>query len=338
MAGEVSVSFAKTTDTITLAGRVLYSNPDHLYPINVEGGVVEILVDWNLELTNNCAMLNASEYSALLAQWCALDEPEVSAEFPMSGAFNVSVNQTVVSDQETLLSVNLTWCVNYTCPPPPPEPSSSSTAGSASASTIPSSNAISSSSEGPTNWGLCSFTQGYWKNIAMHPWPAGYNPSDKWFNSTIVFPALKGSLNPWMSWIDILRLAPGQQLPGQRKPNSCGRYCQLAHQYIAAKLNVALFGAEHQPDAVLSALRDAEMYFGSLGVWSGQESDLPAAMGNLATFLASYNQGELPNVPHCDGMTSEEFYQGLAVQAQEEARNGAGAQSSALVLMLLALL
>eukprot|EP00727_Mastigamoeba_balamuthi_P010024 m51a1_g5644 hypothetical protein (282) ;mRNA; r:856095-857339 len=277
MTGEVSVSFAKTTDTITLAGRV-------------EGGVVEILVDWNLELTNNCAMLNASEYSALLAQWCALDEPEVSAEFPMSGAFNVSVNQTVVvtcsdtlqyfqeplvlqvSDQEMLLSVNLTC-----------------------------------SSEGPTNWGLCSYTQGYWKNIAMHPWPAGYNSSDKWFNSTIVFPALKGSLNPWMSWIDILRLPPGKQLPGQRKPNSCGRYCQLAHQYIAAKLNVALFGVDHQPDAVLSALRDAESYFASLGVWSGHESDLPAAMGNLATFLASYNQGEIPNVPHCDGMTSEDY-------------------------------
>jgi hypothetical protein len=108
----------------------------------------------------------------------------------------------------------------------------------------------------------CTLTQGYWKN---HSEEWADLADDPFFGSG-------------MTWLGILQTPP-------KKGNA---YIQLAHQYIAAYLNIQA-GASTTP-AVDAAIADAEAYFGG---------DLTVNISGLATTLDEYNNG-LIGPGHCD--------------------------------------
>ena len=110
----------------------------------------------------------------------------------------------------------------------------------------------------------CTLTQGYWKN---HPnWPAPYSPNALFFNSG-------------KSWMTILGTPP----------KGGNAYIILAHQYIAATLNIA--SGASMPDDVKAAYDAATTYF-----QTGVGSD-PIGW---ATILDNYNNGLAAGGPaHC---------------------------------------
>lgn len=109
----------------------------------------------------------------------------------------------------------------------------------------------------------CTLTQGFWKN---HPadWPI--DPNTAFFSSG-------------QSWMEVLNTSP--------KGNP---YYILAHQYIAAYLNVA--SGAGAPTAVQDAMSDAEDYF------NGITSPNRATLIGWAELLDSYNNG-LTGPGHC---------------------------------------
>lgn len=118
----------------------------------------------------------------------------------------------------------------------------------------------------------CTYTQGYWKNHSAAG-PAPYD--DGW-------KALAGGLehntifySSGKTWLALFRT-----------PVRGSAYVSLAHQYMAAKLNV-LNGAA-APTNVLAALATAESYFGGSSV----------SITGLASLLDEYNNGRL-GTPHC---------------------------------------
>lgn len=111
----------------------------------------------------------------------------------------------------------------------------------------------------------CTLTQGYWKNHTS-AWPAGYDPNAPFFNSG-------------KSWIQVLNTPP-----------KGSAYLILAHQYIAATLNIAS-GASMPPD-VQTAYDDATNYF-----QNGVGGDLTG----WANILDNYNNGLAAGGPaHCN--------------------------------------
>jgi hypothetical protein len=113
--------------------------------------------------------------------------------------------------------------------------------------------------------GQCTYTQGYWKNHGK-AWPASYSPDADFYSSG-------------KSWMEVLLTPPA-------KGNA---YYILAHQYIAAKLNVA--NGAVPPTAVAQAIADAEAWF------TGRPTN-PAPTGSdrttalyLAGILAAFNEG-----------------------------------------------
>lgn len=111
----------------------------------------------------------------------------------------------------------------------------------------------------------CTLTLGYWKNHTSN-WPSPYSPNDAFFNSG-------------KSWIQILNTPP-----------KGSAYLILAHQYIAAALNVAA-GAS-MPADVQTAFDNATNYF-----QNGGSGDLTG----WATILDNYNNGLAAGGPaHCD--------------------------------------
>jgi hypothetical protein len=119
----------------------------------------------------------------------------------------------------------------------------------------------------------CTYTQGYWKTHSLAG-PAPYD--DGWKNlggglehNTIFF-------NSGKTWLELWNTPPRGSA-----------YIQLAHQYMAAKLNV-LNGAS-APSSVTSAIAAAEAYFTS------GTGDITG----LASTLGSYNEG-LIGPGHCD--------------------------------------
>ncbi len=113
----------------------------------------------------------------------------------------------------------------------------------------------------------CTYTQGYWGNKPNIQWPDGFDRGALFFNSGL-------------SWQQIMdaSVAGGNA------------YIQLAHQYIAAKLNVAN-NACHA-SSVDGYITLAEGYF------SGQPADSSFCKANVcglqvtwAGILADYNQG-----------------------------------------------
>jgi hypothetical protein len=120
----------------------------------------------------------------------------------------------------------------------------------------------------------CTYTQGYWKTHSLAG-PAGpYD--DGWKNlpgglehNTIFFNSGKTWLQLWNT------------------PVRGSAYVQLAHQYMAAKLNV-LNGAS-APSSVTAAITAAEAYFSS---GTGNITGLASTLGN-------YNEG-LIGPGHCE--------------------------------------
>lgn len=118
----------------------------------------------------------------------------------------------------------------------------------------------------------CTLTQGYWKNLGPeqnpHTWPAAFDRGALFFNSGL-------------TWQQVLDTAP--QGSG---------YFILAHQYIAAVLNVANGAAV--PPGVQTAINFAESYFNGFTAPSKGESVAQA------TVLDDYNNGVYPGgPPHC---------------------------------------
>lgn len=111
----------------------------------------------------------------------------------------------------------------------------------------------------------CAYTLGYWKTHE-DAWPAGYAPGDAFFSSG-------------KTWLTVLGTPPKGD-----------KYYILAHQYIAAALNVA--NGAYMPPLVQTAFDAAAAYFaggpdGSLTDW--------------ASTLDDYNNGlALSGPPHCE--------------------------------------
>lgn len=110
----------------------------------------------------------------------------------------------------------------------------------------------------------CTLTQGYWKNHSN--WPSPYSPNALFFSSG-------------KTWMTILGTAP----------KGGNAYLILAHQYIAATLNIA--SGASMPDDVKAAYDAATTYF-----QTGVGSD-PIGW---ATILDNYNNGLAAGGPaHC---------------------------------------
>lgn len=121
--------------------------------------------------------------------------------------------------------------------------------------------------------GGCTYTQGYWKTHSAAG-PAPYDNGWKALpggreHNTVFFTSGKTWLQIWTT------------------PPRGSAYINLAHQYMAAKLNV-LNGASAPPN-VLGAITTAEAYFTAGGV--GQ-------VAGLASLLDDYNNG-LVGPGHC---------------------------------------
>ena len=117
----------------------------------------------------------------------------------------------------------------------------------------------------------CTRTQGYWKNHAT-----GKKADPAW-----------GSLhddmfyNSGMTYLQVLNTPP----------KGGNAYIILAHQYIAAKLNVAA-GAS-MPANVLAVYNNATLYF------EGKSNPSRSTLIQWAEMLDAYNNGRM-GVPHCD--------------------------------------
>lgn len=118
----------------------------------------------------------------------------------------------------------------------------------------------------------CTLTQGYWKNHSEY----GKNPSQREPWPVDEDTALCGS-----TWFEILLKAPKGDA-----------WVILAHQWIAASLNVAA-GAEAPPD-VAAALAEAGGYLADCSV-SADERDAALAASEL---LDAFNNGEV-GPGHC---------------------------------------
>jgi hypothetical protein len=125
----------------------------------------------------------------------------------------------------------------------------------------------------------CTLTQGYWKTHSSYgpapndpKWLTGGNSPDNAF------------FNSGKTWIQIWGIAPGQG--AKQTPPIAGSYLQLAHQYMAAVLNIA--NGASAPQSVLDAIAGAETFFstgtGFNSAWAG--------------ILASYNEGKI-GPGHC---------------------------------------
>jgi hypothetical protein len=120
----------------------------------------------------------------------------------------------------------------------------------------------------------CVLTQGFWKT---HPnaWPEGHSPNDPFFSSG-------------KTWLEVLWTAPRGDA-----------YYILAHQYIAAVLNVAN-GAT--PPAEVSAVIDAATaWFGSHGPGVPASSPEGQTLIHWAEVLTAFNEGMM-GVPHCENV------------------------------------
>jgi len=127
----------------------------------------------------------------------------------------------------------------------------------------------------------CTFTQGYWKTHSSYG-PAPNDPD--WLNDG------NSPDNPFFNsgktWLEIWNIAPGKG--PKLSPPIAVSYLQLAHQYMAAVLNVA--NGTSAPQSVLDAIAGAENFFttgtGFNSTWAG--------------LLASYNEGTI-GPGHCEG-------------------------------------
>jgi hypothetical protein len=126
----------------------------------------------------------------------------------------------------------------------------------------------------------CALTQGYWKNHESQ-WPAPYSPTAQWLNST-------HKVNG-VTWDGLM----GMSVAGGNS------YMQLAHQWIAATLNLG--GAIPSNPSVAAAMSQGEAWL---------QANTPASTNTVpniknaqatawASTLDDFNNGNL-GTPHCE--------------------------------------
>lgn len=120
----------------------------------------------------------------------------------------------------------------------------------------------------PTEVEGCTLTQGYWKNHT-ESWPAGYSPNAAFFASG-------------KSWINLFNTPP-----------KGSAYIILAHQYMAATLNLAA-------GASMTGIVD-EAYDGATNHFNGTAPATSAQLIAWSQTLDAYNNGLAGGNPgHCD--------------------------------------
>jgi hypothetical protein len=127
--------------------------------------------------------------------------------------------------------------------------------------------------------GGCTFTQGYWKT--HNPIVCATDPSSP---LCLLWPA--SSLQLGNNSYDVTQLLSILNTPAQGNG-----LLNLAHQLIAAKLNIAA-GAD--PAAAATAIADADTLIGNLvipPVNGSSDSLAPSATSALTTILTNYNEG-----------------------------------------------
>jgi hypothetical protein len=130
----------------------------------------------------------------------------------------------------------------------------------------------------------CTLTQGYWKTHSL----AGPAPfDDGWLaigaggSSTLFFTSTK-------TWLEIFNTPP----------SGGNAYLQLAHQYMAAKLNI--LNGTSSTTAVDAAIAGAEAYFAgkAAGVITETNAAQKTILKGWASTLAQYNEGVI-GPGHC---------------------------------------
>jgi hypothetical protein len=131
----------------------------------------------------------------------------------------------------------------------------------------------------------CTLTQGYWKTHSA----AGPAPFDDGWLEIGALGAGETFFTSGMTWLEIFNTPP----------SGGNAYLQLAHQYMAAKLNI-LNGAS-STTAVDAAIAGAEAYFAgkAAGVITESNAAQKAILKGWASTLASYNEGAI-GPGHCD--------------------------------------
>ncbi|MCS7295277.1 MAG: hypothetical protein NZ761_07750 [Dehalococcoidia bacterium] len=118
----------------------------------------------------------------------------------------------------------------------------------------------------------CTYTQGYWQRWTDR-WPMGYSPDDPFYNSG-------------QTWIQVLRT-----------PTRGNAYYILAHQFIAATLNVA--NGATAPEEVQAALANAAAYFATADPNDPYATTPRADLVAWAGTLDRFNNGYI-GPGHCD--------------------------------------
>lgn len=126
--------------------------------------------------------------------------------------------------------------------------------------------------------GSCTLTQGYWKTHSSFG-PAPYD--SRWITTATPLGASTLFFNTGKTWYQIYQLPPA----------GGNGFLQLAHQYMAAKLNI-LNGASSTA-AVDAAILYAETYFAgkAAGVTSESNNALNNTLKTKAGILGAYNEG-----------------------------------------------
>lgn len=126
----------------------------------------------------------------------------------------------------------------------------------------------------------CTFTQGYWKNHELS-WPAPYSPTAQWLDASHEVTGVT-----WDGLMD-------QSVSGGNS------YMQLAHQWIAATLNLA--GATSSNPVVAAAMSQGEAWLKANT--PAVTSTVPNIKNSQATAWAStlddFNNGRL-GIAHCE--------------------------------------
>jgi len=140
----------------------------------------------------------------------------------------------------------------------------------------------------------CTYSQGYWKN---HGGPAGcngapVNPPDPSWPASV----LSNGMN-----IGNVHYSAAQLCAIFNKSAAGNGLISLAHQYIAARLNLANNGPTCAE--VAGALTAADILIGNQVVPPiGSGSIPPGVTSGLTNLLTAYNEGDLPACgPHCNG-------------------------------------
>jgi len=121
----------------------------------------------------------------------------------------------------------------------------------------------------------CTRTQGYWKSKPGVVWPSPYKPDAPFFSSSL-------------TWRQVL----------ETPPQGGNGYLILAHQYIAALLNIA--SGASAPAGVRSVIERATTYFASGATPGSCGGSACATQKTWAGILDTYNNGLYPGAPaHC---------------------------------------